>query len=281
MLPNLGVYHPQVVHFAIVLLIVGVLFRLASFLGARFSWTNPTATTLIVAGAIAAFAAVKTGDDAHAPVERMPGVRSAVQEHEEWGERVRNLFAIIALIELAALALNTRPERQKLQKGMRVASGLIGVMGIFFVYEAGEHGGKIVYDHAGGVGTHSGNPRDVQNLLMAGLYNSALAQRKAGNLEEAARLSNELLRVRPTDPTVKLFAAQSLLQDKNDARGALDALSQMSPAATGPMRTQVPMMRARAYMKLGLKDSANAEMAPFKEQMQTNPRMKAFADSLR
>ena len=57
MLPNLGVLHPQVVHFAIVLLIVGVAFRLISFTGSRMAWANPAATTLLVAGAIAAFAA--------------------------------------------------------------------------------------------------------------------------------------------------------------------------------------------------------------------------------
>jgi uncharacterized membrane protein len=280
MLPNLAVYHPQIVHFVIALLVAGVAFRLISFAGSRLSWASPAATSLIVAGTVAAFLAVKSGTDAHAPVERIPGAREAVQEHEDWGERTRNLFIVVSLLEIAALVLTRHVERRQVVRGLRVGSLVVGAVGIGFIYETGEHGGDIVYEHAGGVGTHSGSPQDVQNLLVAGLYNSAIEQRKAGNLAEAGRLTDELLRLRPADPAVKMLAIQSLLQDKNDPRGALDALAQMPLAASGPMRTQVPMMRARAYMKLGQKDSARAEMTPLKDQIATNPRLKAFADSL-
>lgn len=279
MLPNLAVYHPQIVHFAIVLLVVGVTFRVISFTGSRMSWASPAATTLIVAGTIAAVLAVKSGTDAHGPVERIPGARDTVVEHEEWGERTRNLFIIVSLIEIGAMARRA-PERRGLVRGLRVAGAVAGLVGIWLIYETGEHGGELVYDFAGGIGTRSGNPHDVQNLLVAGLYNSALQERKAGNAAEAARLTDQLQRLRPTDPTVKMLAIQSMLQDRNDPRGALDALAHMPAAPSGPFRTQVPMMKARAYMKLGQKDSARAVMEPLKAQIATNPRLKAFADSL-
>jgi uncharacterized membrane protein len=278
MLPNLAVYHPQIVHFAIVLLITGVAFRLISFAGSRFSWASPAAATLIVAGTLAAILAVQSGDDAHAPVERIPGLRNAVIEHEEWGDRTRNLFIIISVLEISALAL--RGKRRGVVRGLRAVSAVAGLVGLWVIYETGEHGGDIVYKFGGGIGTRSGNPRDVENLLVAGLYNSALEERKLGDTAEAGRLASELLRLRPTDPTVKLFAAQSLLQDKNDPRGALEGLAQMPATLAGPLRTQVPMTRARAYMMLGKKDSARAALAPVQADIATNPRLKAFADSL-
>ena len=43
----MGAFHPQVVHFAIALLIVGVLFRIVSLLG-RPAWVGPAAAALLL-----------------------------------------------------------------------------------------------------------------------------------------------------------------------------------------------------------------------------------------
>src|SRR5918996_1434584 len=105
--PSFAATHPQVVHFVVALLIVGVLFRLVALSG-KVKWTGPAATTLLVLGGIASWVAAKSGTAAHGPVERIPGARDAVVEHEEWGERTRNLFVVISLFELAALLLARR-----------------------------------------------------------------------------------------------------------------------------------------------------------------------------
>ena len=109
-MPDTGAFHPHIVHFVIALLFVGVAFRLVSLTG-RFAFTNHAATVLILLGTVAAFAAVKSGDDAHGPAERVPGARAAVVEHEEWGERARNAFIVVSLFELAALGLAFRKHR--------------------------------------------------------------------------------------------------------------------------------------------------------------------------
>src|SRR6266480_5829942 len=106
-MPNIGAYHPIIVHFAIALLVVGVTFRWISLTG-RAPFTGPAAATLILAGAVAALLAVHSGTDAHGPVERIPGARNAVGEHEEWGERTRNIFLIVGAIEIAAPILDMR-----------------------------------------------------------------------------------------------------------------------------------------------------------------------------
>ena len=76
-MPNLGAFHPQIVHFVIGLLLVGVAMRIVSLTG-RLKFTSPMATTLLLIGTVAAWAAVKSGTDAHGPVERIPGARAAV-----------------------------------------------------------------------------------------------------------------------------------------------------------------------------------------------------------
>src|SRR6476469_6996124 len=100
----MGALHPQVVHFAIALLFVGVAVRALSLVTReRVAFIGPMAVSLIALGTLAAVAAAFTGDAAHGPVEAMPGLRPIVTDHEEWGERARNIFVIVALIELVAL----------------------------------------------------------------------------------------------------------------------------------------------------------------------------------
>src|SRR5512138_3669884 len=98
----MAVYHPQIVHFTIALLILGVAFRIASlFLRRRlFEYLAPAALTLLLLGTIASVFAAQSGTAAHGPVERIPGARAAVQTHEDWGEDTRNIFFIVAVIEI-------------------------------------------------------------------------------------------------------------------------------------------------------------------------------------
>src|SRR5688572_25504794 len=181
-MPDIGVFHPQVVHFVIALLGVGVVLRIISLIPmrGRFSFVSHAATLLIVLGAFASVVAAKSGDDAHGPAERIPGARPAVENHETWGNRTRNLFLIIATIELVALIASRKEEHRKIGRLGHASSAVLGLLGLFFLYETGEHGGEIVYEYAGGVGTRSGNPEDVENLLIAGLYHAAVQDREAG-----------------------------------------------------------------------------------------------------
>ncbi len=137
-MPDIGFFHPQVVHFVVALLGAGVIGRWLWLTG-RVTWAGPAATTLLLAGTIAAVAAVKSGDDAHGPAERVPGARAAVVEHEEWGKRTRNVFLIVAALELAGLALARRPTGRKV---VLVASALVGTAGVGVLYFAAERGGR-------------------------------------------------------------------------------------------------------------------------------------------
>src|SRR2546422_9497689 len=58
---------------------------------------------------------------------RVPGARAAVMEHEEWGERTRNIFLVVAALEIAALI----PAVQRWRKGVRIASAVVGLAGAF------------------------------------------------------------------------------------------------------------------------------------------------------
>lgn len=280
-MPNLAYFHPQVVHFAIVLLLVGVAFRIVS-LTRWFRFSNPAATTLLLFGTAAAVVAVKTGTDAHGPVERIPGARAAVIEHEEYGESARNVFLGVALIELIALGLARKPSLARYVKGAHVASALVGVFGAIPLYEAAEHGGELVYNYAGGPGLRSGDPADVERLLLAGLYSQSRIDRQENRPADAAALVAEMAKRFPDDTNVKFLRAESLLRDVKDYQGALLELDRIGVAPTDArLAPRVANMKADIYLAMGQRDSARAVLSRASTSLPQNQRIRTRLDSLR
>ena len=273
--PSFAALHPQVVHFVVGLLIVGVLFRVVAMTG-KLKWTGPAATTLLVMGGVAAWVAAESGDAAHGPVERIPGVRDAVVEHEEWGERTRNVFVGVAALELVALALSGGGART-----VRAVSALAGLAGIVVLYETAEHGGDLVYSYAGGVGIRTGNPEDVRRLLVAGLYNEAQSARKSGKGDDANRLIQMMTERNPGDATTRLMWAESLLLDKKDPAAALAALDSVTVRPDDArLRPRRDMLAADALRQAGQLDSARALLTATAAQFPANVRLRAKLDSI-
>ena len=257
-MPNIAYYHPSIVHFAIVLGIMGVLFRWASLTG-RAPFAGPTAATLLILAALAAFLAAHSGTQAHGPVERIPGARQAVGEHEEAGEWARNVFLVIALAEIVALAA-----RRRSINVARVAlwgSAVVGIAGVAAVIKAAKLGGDLVYNHAGGIGIRSGDTTDVTRLYLAGLYQVAQQARTQKDSARAAALFSDMGRQFPSDTNVRLLVAESQLRDKHDARGALATLGRL-PVAPGNrfLASRVAFLKADAYVAVGKPDSARATL---------------------
>lgn len=253
-MPDIGVFHPQIVHFVIALGLLGVVLRVISLLG-RGAWLNPAAAVLLIGAAGVSVPAVKSGADSHGVAERIPGARQAVQDHEALGEKTRNLLLALGGFEVLGLVLASRRSGRM----VRVLSAGLGLVVGYYIYETAEHGGEIVYQHAGGVGTRSGDPADVQNLLVAALYHNARLARDSGRAEEAARLTEDLARLRPEDQTVQFLAVESKLVDRHDAEGALTALAGiMVPSDDPRLAPRHGILTARALVAAGKPDSAKA-----------------------
>ena len=255
-MPNIGAYHPVIVHFAIALLIIGVIFRWVSLTG-RAPFTAPAAATLLILGAAAAFLAVHSGTDAHGPVERIPGVRQAVMDHEDAGHWARNVFLVVALLEIAALVAKKRSVQ--IARVALWGSAVVGIFGFAAILKAADKGGDLVYDYAGGVGIRSGDTTDVNRLYLAGLYQSAQQARAQHDSARAATLFDQLEREFPNDTNVRLLAIESLVRDRDNGRAALTALARF-PARADDRRLQlrVGFLRADAYVAAGKPDSARA-----------------------
>jgi uncharacterized membrane protein len=266
--PNIASFHPQVVHFVIALLIVGVLARILSLLPlpGRSTFVGAMAATLIFLGTIASVLAVRSGLEAHELVEDIPAIRPVVGEHEEDGETTRNIFLFVSLVEIGIIGFATR--KPTVAKGLRVLSAVVGVVGVVFLIETGEHGGEIVYEYAGGPGLRTGDTTDVRRLLVAGLYNNAMLDRKAGNSEAAAARMEELQRMLPADTSVRLLRIQSQVRDQKNPAAALAALDSLSVApANRRLYMQTKLLRAEALNVAGQRDSARAVLNALKAEI--------------
>ncbi len=277
-MPSIASFHPQIVHFVIALLIVGVIFRLLSFTG-RLAFAGHAATALIVMGTVATVLAVRSGNDAHGPVERVPGVRPAVIEHEEWGIRARNIFLGVAALELIALALAKRMPQPARVFAMGAAA--IGIVGLGAVYEAAEHGGELVYNYAGGIGIRSGNPQDVGNLMVAGLYNQALLDRQANRGADGAALIDLAAARFPQNLELQLMSIEWTTDVRNDPAAALMRLDKLSvPAAEPRLRTRAGLARASALTAQGNIDGARQVLMTLKGEFPTSVPIQRRLDEL-
>lgn len=271
-MPNIGTWHPQIVHFVIALGLVGVLLRLGSLIW-RNSWINPAACALILSAAGASVLAAKSGDDAHGPAERIPGAREAVQTHEHWGHRTRNILLALAGIEILALLFRSK----KAGPAFHYLSAAGGVGAAYAVVVTSDLGGKLVYEYAGGVGTRSGEPGDITNLLVAGLYHAARAARDSGKLDVSARLIDELHMSRQQDTSVWLLVAESKLRDLKDGAAALVDLSTFEIPEGNRLETRYGLLRAEAFAALGRNDSARVVLQALESRF---PQNRAIKDAL-
>jgi len=277
-MPNIAIYHPQIVHFVIALFFVGLGVRIVSFF-LWSSWTRPAGTALLVLATLASVAAVQSGKDAHGPVERIPGARAIVQHHEEKGEDTRNFLLVVGAIELLSLALAGKPA---LQRGAHALSAVVGLYVSYVLFEAAEHGGQIVYEYGGGPGLRSGDTTDIRRTLVAGLYNQSLKDREAGRGEEAARLVDELVRRMPGDTAVAFLAVESRIKDRKDPQGALTDLAAMTVPADAPrLVIRHALLTAEALKAAGMGDSATAVLAALQQKFPDNPGVKRAIDAMK
>jgi uncharacterized membrane protein len=267
-MPNLAALHPQVVHFVVALIVVGVLFRWLALAG-RGTWLSPAALTLVVLGTAASLVAVRSGVDAHGPVERVPGARSAVVEHEEWGERARNAFLVLLVLEVVATTLAARQLGAARAAG--AAAAVAGLISIGVLYKAGEAGGDLVYNYAGGVGIRSGDPADVNRLLIAAAHHQANLDRQQGRPEDAAAILANVADRFPDHLELQLARVDSLVSDRKDPSAALVRLDAIRiPTDDTRMRIRAGLLRSSALAASGDVTAARQVLETLKAEFPTN-----------
>jgi uncharacterized protein HemY len=139
----------------------------------------------------------------------------------------------------------------------------------------------VVYEYAGGIGTRSGDPEDIDHLLVAGLFYAARIDRDSGRADDAARLVEELARRHPNDTTIRFLAIESKLRDRKDLAGALADLDQFPLSPDNRYSSRHGLLTAQALVASGRVDSARVILTALAQRFPQNQGVKAALEKLR
>jgi len=148
--------HPAVVHFPIVLILLGTVIAVVAMFASRGVTTRISAIVWALAAAGAIAATWSGEEDEDAAENAGPAAKQLFEEHEQWGERARNAAILAALAAGAAAATVNRLPR--FSGGAAVLTAVVSLAASWCVMEAGHYGGKLVYQH--GVGVSQSGPAE-------------------------------------------------------------------------------------------------------------------------
>ncbi len=141
----LAEFHPRVIHFPISFLL---LYMLLEIIGTVFNkdFFSKAAHLLLFLGVIGAVAAVLTGKQAELAFEYWNKEAGQLMEaHETYANITLWYFTAILVLRTAFVL------KKKFTGYFRYIFVVLAVVGAYFVYETGDHGGRMVYEH--GIGT--------------------------------------------------------------------------------------------------------------------------------
>ncbi|PIW69215.1 MAG: hypothetical protein COW08_08365 [Ignavibacteriales bacterium CG12_big_fil_rev_8_21_14_0_65_30_8] len=141
--------HPKIIHFPIVLLLVYVVLEILSAITKKEAFSKAAQITIIL-GVVTTLFAVLTGHQAEEIASKWEdaGARipfKLIGEHEEFANITLWYFAGLLVIRTVLVL------KKKFTITFKYIFVLLALVGYYFVYQVGDHGGKLVYKH--GVGT--------------------------------------------------------------------------------------------------------------------------------
>lgn len=156
--------HPKMVHFPIALLFTAGLLELIALFFPNKTIIN-TALILLGIGLISSIAALITGEQAALKAKELMSPESPayllysteIEKHEDAATLVIWVFTLLLILR-GWIYIKTNIRKQKVSSAgvLRAVSVLLILTGFYFLYQAGELGGQLVYKH--GIGTELFNP---------------------------------------------------------------------------------------------------------------------------
>lgn len=144
LLPN--PLHPAVVHFPIVLLLLGAVLTLAAVFW-RQHGVPAMAAGLLILGAFGTWAAVETGESDGGLVEDT-SVNALVDAHETWAKRTLTISIIAGLVALGSVLAARWP---RIARALAIVAALASATAAYSIYQTGHRGGALVYRYGAGV----------------------------------------------------------------------------------------------------------------------------------
>ncbi len=157
----LGSLHPKIIHFPIALFIVYTFLEIVGLVFKKDIFTK-AAFIILILGVLGALAAVLTGNQAEEVWKNWTGAsKNLLDEHETFATiTLWYFFALLILRTIFVINVEIKNKFIDHAAKMKIAFVILALAGCYFVYETGEHGGKMVYKHGVGVSTEKQTPQN-------------------------------------------------------------------------------------------------------------------------
>lgn len=139
-------WHPLFIHFPIVLIIFAFLVDISKAIFKKVQWLSSMALILYIGGTIFALITYLTGKQAADSVSFPPEAYPVVSTHADYA-----LYTIIFLIGYVVIRIFLSFKKWDTRNSIMGIMVLLGFVGVLFVQQTAELGGKLVYKY--GVGT--------------------------------------------------------------------------------------------------------------------------------
>ena len=150
-IPSWDALHPLVIHFPIVLLLVAPLFIIigAALQPSKGHSYHLAGLALMLAGTVAVFVAVGTGEAAGELAERTQGVSQVLETHQTLAERTRVVFSLLSVIFAALLFLPRlwkHAESRLISTTLPLAVLILYSAGVLLLVNTAHNGGRLVHE---------------------------------------------------------------------------------------------------------------------------------------
>jgi uncharacterized membrane protein len=140
--------HPAIIHFPVVLILLGTFAACAAVFWRKHQ-VPVLAAALLTLGALGAWVAVETGKSDGGLAENLsPQVEALLDAHQNWAERTLTFAAIAAVAAVASVWLFRFP---RAARAFAVVAALVAGVASYALYQTGHRGGSLVFRHGLGV----------------------------------------------------------------------------------------------------------------------------------
>jgi uncharacterized membrane protein len=147
--------HPAVVHFPIVLVLLGVVVAIVAVLWRKHG-APAVAAGLLTLGALGTWGAVQSGESDGGLVENSsPEVNALIDAHETWAKRTLTI-SILAAFAAGGSVMTARWPR--IARAVAIVAAVAALAAAFGIYQTGHRGGALVYRHGAGVEVAGNQP---------------------------------------------------------------------------------------------------------------------------
>jgi len=167
--------HPAIVHFPIVLVLLGAAVSILSIFFRR-SWSSLLTASLLGLGALGAALATSSGESDGERVEHsLPSAKTALESHETWAERTLALATLAAVLAITTCLLTRAP---RTARALAIGTAFAAGMASWGIYETGRQGGVLVYQHGAGL------PRAASHAVNAAARGQPLHSSKSSRHDD-------------------------------------------------------------------------------------------------